>query len=244
MVKMVVANWKMNGNLDLAKELTAAMKLKSYEYDVEMVVCPPFVLIPFVEGRLRHNPDIGIGAQDVSMHESGAYTGEVSAAMLREIGCKYVIIGHSERRAYHAEDTAIVIEKMEQAIQVGLIPIVCIGESLEDRKGGKTDIVLASQLDPILEKFQADFILAYEPIWAIGTGLAATLKEIKETHGFLKKKLYNCPSIPLLYGGSVNAGNALSILTCKDVDGVLVGGASLKVSDLNEICQAAHEAGM
>jgi len=243
MQKIVVANWKMNGNFELAKELTSVLKLKSYELDTKIVIAPPSVLIPFVAMKLKHNPELGLAAQDVSAHDKGAYTGEVSGSMLKEAGCGYVMIGHSERRAYHAETTELVMEKMAEALAAGLTPIVCIGENLEDRQANNTETVLAAQLDPILKKYKAAFMLAYEPVWAIGTGVAAKVDEIKSTHAFLKKKLYNCADVPLLYGGSVNAGNALTILSCKDVDGVLVGGASLKANEIAEICEAAHEAG-
>ncbi len=240
--KIVVANWKMNGTQDLVKDLSTVLKLQSFGLDIDLIVCPPLVFLASLAMKIKHNRDIKLGAQDVSSHPNGAFTGEVSASMLKELGCQYVIIGHSERRAYHHETTALILEKMHQALKAGLTPIVCIGESLQDRQTHKTETVLAAQLEPILGQYQAKFMLAYEPIWAIGTGLAATVKEIKETHAFLRKKLYNCPAVPLLYGGSVNASNAKSILTIKEVDGVLVGGASLKVAEIKAICQAAHEA--
>lgn len=242
MQKIVIANWKMNGSQSLAQELTAAMKLQSFDLDIKLVVCPPYTLISFLEAKLKHNRDIAIGAQEVSCHESGAYTGEISASMLREAGCQYVLIGHSERRRYHQENDALVLEKMNQALKAGLIPVVCIGETLDQRKANQTEAVLAAQLELLLKAHQADFIIAYEPVWAIGTGLAATTKEIQETHAFLKKKLYNCQNVPLLYGGSVNGENAGTILNLKEVDGVLVGGASLKVAQMALICEAAHEA--
>jgi triosephosphate isomerase (TIM) len=241
MRKMVIANWKMNGDQSLAKALTTALKLQSYHLDIKLVLCPPTVLLPFVEGKLKHNPDIALGAQDVSRHEVGAFTGEVSARMLKEAGCQYVIIGHSECRTYHHETTEIILEKMKQALNVGLIPVVCIGESLADREANRTETVLSAQLDPILKQHQSGFVLAYEPIWAIGTGVTASIEQIQQTHAFLQKKLYNCADLPLLYGGSVNAANADSILSLKDVNGVLVGGASLKVNEITEICRAAHE---
>lgn len=242
MRKTVIANWKMNGSCALAKDLTAALKLQSYGLEIELVICPPFTLIPFLEMKLKHNPDIAFGAQDVSSHESGAYTGEISASMLKEIGCRYVLVGHSERRRYFKESNELVLEKMNQALKAGLIPVVCIGETLDERKANQTETVLTEQLELIVKNHQAGFLVAYEPVWAIGTGLAATTKEISETHAFLKKKLYNCKNVPLLYGGSVNAENAKSILSLKEVDGVLVGGASLKVAEISEICKAAHEA--
>lgn len=240
MQKIVAANWKMNGTFELAKELTSALKLLSYDLEMKIIICPPFVLLPFVEAKLKHNPDIALGGQDVSPHEFGAYTGEISASMLKEVGCQFVIIGHSERRRDHHETTNMILEKMNQAIKAGLTPILCIGESLDERKNNQTEKVLSAQLEPILKQHQQGFILAYEPVWAIGTGLAATSKEIQETHGFLRKKLYNCGTIPILYGGSVNAANAKAIMSIKDVDGVLVGGASLKVKEITEICEAAH----
>lgn len=243
MGKMVIANWKMNGNFDLVKELSSASKLQSFNLNIDLIICPPYVLLPILAAKLKYNRDIQLGAQDVSCHEAGAFTGEVSASMLKEVGCRYVLIGHSERRAYHHETTEIIVEKMAVALKAGLTPVVCIGESLKERQAQQTESVLTQQLEPILSRFQDQFILAYEPIWAIGTGLAATEQEVQETHAFLRQKLYNCPTVPLLYGGSVNAANAAALLAIAEVDGVLVGGASLKVAEITEICQAAHAAG-
>lgn len=240
MRKIVAANWKMNGTYELATTMTSALKLQSYALDIKIILCPAFTLLAFFAAKLKHNHDIALGAQDVSTQAFGAYTGEVSAKMLKEVGCKYVIIGHSERRRHHQETDEIIFEKMKQATENGLIPIVCVGESLEERQGELTEQVLASQLEMILKHYNENFILAYEPVWAIGTGLAATPKEIEQTHGFLRKKLYNCSTVPILYGGSVNAANAAAILATADVDGVLVGGASLKVDEMIEICKAAH----
>ncbi len=244
MKKMVVANWKMNGTDVLAQELITASKLQSFGLNIDLVVCPPYVFLPLLAAKLRHNQDIFLGAQDVSAHESGAFTGEVSAAMLKEIGCRYVIIGHSERRAYHSEGTDLILAKMQAALKVGLIPIVCIGESLEERQSHQTEAVLSAQLEPILKQHTQNFIVAYEPLWAIGTGLSATESEIQAAHAFLRKNLYNCSSVSLLYGGSVNAANAFSILKMDEVEGVLVGGASLKSSEIAKICEAAHAAGL
>lgn len=240
MKKIVVANWKMNGDFELAKDLTSVLKRRVYDLELQLILCPPFLLIPFVEGKLKHNHDIALGAQDVSTHAAGAFTGEISAEMLHAAGCQYVIIGHSERRHYHAETVDMTVKKVEQAVKAGLIPIICIGETLQERENKQVETVLSAQLDPILKKYTQDFMIAYEPIWAIGAGVPASLEEIQKTHAFLRKKLYNCKNVSLLYGGSVNAANARSILSLAEIEGVLVGGASLKDAEMTAICEAAH----
>ena len=243
MHKKVVANWKMGADQKLAESLLADYKREVFHFDVDLVVCPSFVHIGLAQAKLKHNREIRFGAQDVSAHVDGAYTGEVSAKTLKELDCQYVIIGHSERRSYHHETTALVIEKIKRVQEQGLTPIVCIGETLAERKDNQTEKVLWEQLQPILKCFQAqeEFWLAYEPVWAIGTGMAATKTDILQAHAFLREKLYNHPAAILLYGGSVKPSNAAEILSLANVDGAVVGGASLNAKDLMAICQAGHQ---
>ncbi len=243
MRKKVVANWKMGADRKLAESLLTDYKREIFHYDTDLVVCPSFVHVALVQAKLKHNREICFGAQDVSAYAEGPYTGEVSAKTLKELDCKYVIIGHSERRTYHQETTALVVEKVKQAQAQGLIPIVCIGETLAERKENQTEKVLWAQLAPILKCFKPEeaFWIAYEPVWAIGTGVAATQNDILEAHAFLREKLYNHPAAILLYGGSVKPSNAAEILGLTNVDGALVGGASLNAKDLMAICQAGHQ---
>jgi triosephosphate isomerase len=242
MHKKIVANWKMGADAQLAESLLTAYKREVFHCDVNLVVCPSFVHIGLTQAKLKHNREIAFGAQDVSAHTDGAYTGEVSAKTLQELDCKYVIIGHSERRTYHHETTAMVAEKIKRVQEQGLMPIVCIGETLAERQAGQTEKVLWAQLEPILKCFKAqeEFWIAYEPVWAIGTGVAATRDDILQAHAFLREKLYNHRAAVLLYGGSVKPSNALEILGLENVDGALVGGASLNAQDLIAICQAGH----
>ncbi len=242
MLKKVVANWKMGADRKLAESLLTEYKREKFHFDVDLVVCPSFVHIALAQAKLKHNREICFGAQDVSMHREGAYTGEVSAQTLKELDCRYVIIGHSERRTYHHETNAMVVEKVKQVLEQGLIPIICIGETLAERKDNQTEIVLQSQLEAVLKCLspKTEFWIAYEPVWAIGTGITPSLQEIAAAHAFLHKKLYNHAAAVLLYGGSVKPSNALEILKLPHVDGVLVGGASLNAGDLMAICSAAH----
>lgn len=211
----------------------------------KVVVCPPYPYASFVLGRLA---ELGwqLGAQDCSAHGNGPYTGEVSAEMLKDIGCRYVLLGHSERRQHHQESNALICEKMQRAFAAGLIPVLCIGETLQQREANQTFSVIESQLSDGLPKaieakaHQSDpFIIAYEPVWAIGTGHVAALHDIQDVHRYVRDLL--CRSypdfagVPIVYGGSVNGQNASDILKLIEVDGVLVGGASLKSDDFSEI---------
>ena len=243
MHKKVVANWKMGADHQLAESLLTDYKRDVFHFDVDLVVCPSFVHIALTQAKLKHNREIYFGAQDVSCHTDGAYTGEVSAKSLKELDCKYVIIGHSERRSHHHETTPMIVEKIKRVQEQGLIPIVCIGETLTERKDNQTEKVLWAQLEPILKCFKSkeEFWIAYEPVWAIGTGVAATKNDILQTHAFLREKLYNHSAAILLYGGSVKPSNAAEILGLANVDGALVGGASLNAKDLMAICQAGHQ---
>ncbi|MDC3081328.1 triose-phosphate isomerase [Paracoccaceae bacterium] len=232
--KIIVANWKMNGSETLLKEFTSLSKKKPND----IIICPPFTLLASAKALL---PDyIKIGAQNCSEEDNGAFTGEISASMLRESHVSYVIIGHSERRALYRETDAVILKKVESVIKNQLTPIVCIGETLSEKKANKTLEVLEKQIDASITRVNTHtrLIVAYEPIWAIGTGLTPNEDEIWETHLHIKEKLsqYFNTEIPVLYGGSANAENCSKIISIENVDGLLVGGASLKKNDFVIIC--------
>ena len=237
--RLVAGNWKMHGsragNETLLGELLSAISdMKA----VECAVCVPFPYLEQVAGRLKGTA-VAWGAQNVSEHAQGAYTGEVSAAMLKEFGCRYVLVGHSERRALYGESDAQVAAKFKAARGAGLIPILCVGETLEERDAGRTEEVVARQLDAVLEGNDfAEAVLAYEPVWAIGTGRNATPEQAQAVHGFLRARV--SPQTRILYGGSVKAQNAASLFAMPDVDGGLVGGASLVAKDFAEIVKAGE----
>jgi triosephosphate isomerase len=235
---LVAGNWKMNGTTAALKEvrLKAGM-LKDVRLRCEVLICPPATLI----GRIREvlkGSRIRIGGQDCHWAVSGAHTGEISAEMLKDAGCSAVIIGHSERRTDHGETDDIVRAKTEAAHRAGLIAIVCIGETLEQRKDGETLAVVERQLHGSLPASATaeNTVIAYEPVWAIGTGLTPTLAEIAEVHAFIRKQAP--ASIRILYGGSVKPANAAEILAIANVNGALVGGASLKAADFIGIIKA------
>lgn len=223
MKKWVVANWKMNGSADLLNQYQAVFKQSE-----NLIVCPPAVY-------LSKATNLVLGAQNIHHHPKGAYTGEISALMLNDIGIKYCIVGHSERRQYFGDTDELVRTKAELCIENSITPIICIGETLEQYKAGKTLEVLEKQLSACLPRAE-NFWIAYEPIWAIGTGLTPTKAEILITHAFLREKL---PPTMLLYGGSVNENNATEILGIPNVDGVLVGGASLDIEKISQVTQSA-----
>lgn len=238
--KVIAANWKMNGSVAMAAALVP--KVASYAASAgsrsEIVLCPPATLLAEV-GRLMQGSFLALGAQDVSAHASGAYTGEISAGMLKEAGCRYVIVGHSERRQYHAESDALVKAKAEAALAAGLTPILCIGETLEERESGKAFEVVSAQLKRSLPTSHqpptANFLLAYEPVWAIGSGKVPSSADIEAMHAHIGASAG--AGAKILYGGSVNAGNAREILSIPGVDGVLVGGASLKAEEFCSIIE-------
>jgi len=235
--RLVAGNWKMHGSRLANRALLDAILnglAESYKGgDAQCAVFPPFPYLGEVAERLRGTP-IAWGAQNVAEHAQGAYTGEVSAAMLAEFGCRYVIVGHSERRQLYGESDAQVAAKFAAARSAGLTPILCVGETLAEREAGRTEEVVARQLDAV--KF-SDAVLAYEPVWAIGTGRNATPEQAQAVHAFLRRKLKADASI--LYGGSVKAQNAAAIFAMPDVDGGLIGGASLVAADFLAILHAA-----
>jgi triosephosphate isomerase len=249
--RLVAGNWKMNGSLvanrDLLNGLSSALARIA---NVSVGVCPPFPYLAQIAGCLD-GTRIALGAQDVSEHESGAFTGEVSASMLKELGCRYVIIGHSERRQLHAESDAFVSRKFKAAQNAGLIPILCVGETLAEREHGQTEAVVGRQLKAVLHESgvqaMAGAVLAYEPVWAIGTGRNATPAQAQAVHAFLRSRLSEldeavAAGLTILYGGSVKQANAAEIFAQPDVDGGLIGGASLIASDFAAICSAAERA--
>lgn len=246
---IVAGNWKMNKNLQegvvLAKELNEALKNKTVHCDV--IIATPFVHLASVVNSIDTGV-IGVAAQNCADHGSGAYTGEVSAAMIASTGAKYVILGHSERRAYYHETPGLLKEKVKLALASGLTPIFCIGEVLEEREEGKHFEVVQSQIEASLfELSSGDFakiILAYEPVWAIGTGRTATADQAQEMHAFIRKTLAGkygdeiAGDTSILYGGSANAGNAKELFSNPDVDGGLIGGASLEVDKFLPVIEA------
>jgi len=243
--KLVVGNWKMHGSRPANAELLTGV-LAGRPYAGDVAVCVPFVFLTEAAATLAGS-DVRWGSQDVSPHEQGAYTGEVSAAMLAECGCRYAIVGHSERRAYHAESDALVAQKAQAALARGVTPIVCVGETLAEREAGQTEAVVKRQLSAVIHQLAhcaAEMVVAYEPVWAIGTGRTATPEQAQAVHAVLRAQLQAATgrgaSMKILYGGSVKADNAATLFAMPDIDGGLIGGASLKAADFVAICRAAH----
>jgi triosephosphate isomerase len=235
-IRLVAGNWKMHGSRESISGLLDAITAGAHTAGVECVVCPPYPYLPQVAERLSGTP-IAWGAQNLSEHAQGAYTGEVSAAMLAEVGCRYVIVGHSERRQLYGETDAQVAAKFSAASKAGLTPILCVGETLAERDAGGTSEVVARQLAAV--PFTGG-VLAYEPVWAIGTGRNATPQQAQEVHALLRARLpAQWRDSPILYGGSVKPQNAAAIFAMPDVDGGLIGGASLVAADFLAILRAA-----
>jgi triosephosphate isomerase len=242
--KLVVGNWKMHGSHKANAELLEGV-LAARPFGADVAVCVPFPFLSETAVTLAAS-DIRWGAQDCSAHEQGAYTGEVSAAMLREFGCRWVIVGHSERRAYHGESDQLVADKARAALAHGITPIVCVGETLAQREAGETAAVVKRQLSAVIHTLGhcvSEMVVAYEPVWAIGTGRTATPEQAQEVHALLRAQLLAATSrageMRLLYGGSVKADNAASLFAQSDIDGGLIGGAALKAADFAAICRAA-----
>jgi len=242
--KFVAGNWKMNGshaaNAELLAGITAARP-----FGCDVAVCVPFPYLSEAAVALAGS-DLRWGAQDCSVHAAGAYTGEVSVAMLAEFGCRYVIVGHSERRQYHAETDQLVADKAKAALAKGVTPIVCVGETLAQREAGETEAVVKRQLSAVIHALAhcaGEMVVAYEPVWAIGTGRVATPEQAQAVHALLRAQLKaatpNADAMQILYGGSMKPDNAASLLAQPDIDGGLIGGAALKASDFVAICRAA-----
>jgi len=245
--KLVIGNWKMNGSRAANTILLAGIKAGLGNAKADTAVCVPAPYLAQCQTELAGTA-IGWGAQDVSAHASGAYTGEVSAAMLQDFGSKFAIVGHSERRAYHQEGSALVAQKALAALNAGLAPVVCVGETLEQREAGKTADVVGEQLDAVLEVLDAGqlakIVLAYEPVWAIGTGKTATPDMAQEVHALLRARVAQkdaaaAAGMQILYGGSMKPENARELLAQPDIDGGLIGGAALKAADFLAIIAAA-----
>lgn len=243
--KIVAGNWKLQGSREFAAALVDAIKAGA-PAGVGLIVLPPYPYLGEVLARCA-GADIAVGAQDVSAHAKGAYTGEVAAAMLADVGARYTLVGHSERRQYHAESSELVAQKFRAAQAAGITPILCVGERLEEREAGQTEAVIASQLRPVLDLVGvaafADAVVAYEPVWAIGTGRTASPEQAQAVHAFIRSQVADrdakiADSLPLLYGGSVKPDNAASLFAQADVDGGLIGGASLVAADFLAIAQA------
>lgn len=246
---LVAANWKMNGSLESMSGLVGAITQGvSKETQAEVLICPPYVYIPEL-GQLLQNTEIQLGAQNVSHMASGAFTGEVASSMLKDFACKYVIVGHSERRTLYGETNARVAEKFVTVQANDMVPILCIGELLEEREANITEEVIARQLDAVIDLagIQAfnQAVIAYEPVWAIGTGKTATPEQAQEVHEFIRLRLARhdhetAENVRILYGGSVKADNAKQLFELADIDGGLIGGASLVAEDFLTICHSVR----
>ena len=251
MTKLIAGNWKMNGSLvsnqALLTAISQGLPLKSV---CNVAICVPSVYLSQVQSLKAERPSlaaIDFGAQDVSAQASGAFTGEVSATMLHDLGCRYVIVGHSERRQYHFETDALVAEKTRAALACGITPIVCVGETLAEREAGLTEQVVKRQLAAVIHTNGhciSEIVVAYEPVWAIGTGKTASPGDAQAVHAVLRAQLHaatdHSARVKILYGGSMNAVNAASLLSEPDIDGGLIGGASLKATDFLTIIAAAQ----
>ncbi|SEQ69019.1 triosephosphate isomerase [Solimonas aquatica] len=248
--KMVAGNWKMNGARDANAMLLHDIVFDAKRYTaVDMVVCPPALYLESVGAALTGS-SVQLGAQNLCEQEKpGAFTGEIHGGMLKDVGCAYVIVGHSERRALYGESDEVVAQKFQTALACGLKPILCLGETLEERESEQTEIVLGRQLAAVLARVGANgfksAVIAYEPVWAIGTGRTASAEQAQAAHAFIRGELANADakiadSTRILYGGSVKADNAQALFSCRDVDGGLIGGASLKATEFLAICAAAQ----
>lgn len=245
--RLVAGNWKLNGSRELVHSLIGDLVAGLGDgVSAEVAVCPPFVYLDEAAKCLEGSP-IRLGAQDVCAEASGAYTGEVAAGMLAEVGSHYVIVGHSERRSLYGEDDALVARKFVAARAAGLVPLLCVGETLEEREAGITEQVVGRQLDAVIAAAGGDAVaaavVAYEPVWAIGTGLTATPEQAQAVHAFMRGRLREASATAddccMLYGGSVKANNAAELFAMPDIDGGLIGGASLDAEAFLAICRAA-----
>ena len=242
---IIVGNWKMNADKNFVTHFLKEVLSEMDDINSEVVVCPPYPYLPQIEEMII-NSKIQLGAQDCNANTSGPHTGEVSVEMLRDFGVKYVIVGHSERRALYAEDNLIIAKKTKAVLDVGISPILCVGETQEQRDSGNAQLVVGEQIKSVLNMVDINYfagaIVAYEPVWAIGTGLTPTPEETQEMHLFIRDVLSSydkriAKKTSILYGGSMNSNNAKNFISCRDVDGGLIGGASLKAHDFLKICK-------
>lgn len=244
--KIVAGNWKLQGSRDFTSSLIAELAAGLNQPNGQLLVIPPYPYLSLAAAACA-GTGIAVGAQDVSVHAKGAYTGEVSAAMLVDIGATYVLVGHSERRQYHGESSALVAAKFKAAVEAGLVPVLCVGETLDEREAGQMERVIGSQLQPVIDLVGAEGlgkgVVAYEPVWAIGTGKTASPEQAQAVHAFIRGKVASADatiadSLSILYGGSVKPDNASELFSQPDVDGGLVGGASLVAGDFLAIAAA------
>lgn len=250
---LIAANWKMNGDIALLDSILSAIRETELSTNVDTLICPPLTLLSSFDNAGAGsdvNNKVNKGAQNVSQHDSGAYTGEISVDMLKAVDCEYVLVGHSERREIYAETNSIVAEKFVQIARSGMKPILCLGETLNERESEKTENILTEQINAVTAISNADdwqnAVIAYEPIWAIGTGKTATPEMAQKTHQFIREYLHLnkvtqtiSESIQILYGGSMKPANAAQLLAQKDIDGGLIGGASLDPDSFTSILKAA-----
>ena len=248
--KIIAGNWKMNKDLDDSVGLLQGIKSASSDFPpgVKVIVCPPFTSLAVAQ-RILEGTQVGLGAQNMYAEDEGAFTGEISAKMLKSVGCRYVIVGHSERRQYFAETNDLINKKARKALASGLIPIICVGETLEEREKNLTEKVVSVQTKGVLKEMAvADVeksIIAYEPVWAIGTGKTATLEQAEEVHQLIRKLIgqlhtwATAEKVVIQYGGSVKPENAKTLLSQPNIDGALVGGACLKADSFSQIVKAA-----
>ena len=247
---LVAGNWKMNGSTAASEALVSGIVAGVPEGSgFRLLVCPPFPYLASV-AKLVAGSKVALGAQNVSEHEAGAFTGETSPSMLKDVGCDYVIVGHSERRAIYGETSVQVAAKFQAALAAGLIPILCVGETLEEREAGTTERVIDEQLDAVLDTAGVESftsaVIAYEPVWAIGTGMTATPEQAQDVHRHIRARLAGqnadlAEKVQILYGGSMKGENAPGLLSMPDIDGGLIGGASLKASSFLAIAEAAAQ---
>lgn len=243
---IVAGNWKMNASKDSVESLVTDILSGASDVSAEIIVCAPFPYLSQVE-VLIEGSNLMLGAQNLNVNASGAFTGEVSAEMIKDFGANHVIVGHSERRSLYGETSEIVAEKTKAAIDSGLTPILCLGESLDQRESGKTESVVSEQLNKVIKMVGIEafnnIIVAYEPVWAIGTGMTATPEQAQAVHKLIRDLLASssqdiADKTAILYGGSMNASNAVELISCADIDGGLIGGAALKAEDFLQICKA------
>lgn len=244
--KIIAGNWKMNGSLAANESLLSALKLAPTKSGIQLVVCVPFPYLAQAQGAL-YGTSVAWGGQDVSEHSKGAFTGEVSVGMLNDFGCRFVLIGHSERRSFYGDTDAVVAAKFSAAVNGGLTPVLCVGETLDERERGVTAEVVTRQLDAVLALVGvaafASAVIAYEPVWAIGTGRTASPEQAQEAHAVIRARLAKedtaiAAGISILYGGSMKPDNAAQLIAQADIDGGLIGGASLVAADFLSIAAA------
>ncbi|MCS5591913.1 MAG: triose-phosphate isomerase [Gammaproteobacteria bacterium] len=242
---IVAGNWKMNASKETVNSLVMGILAGMDSVNSEVIVCAPFPYLSQVEALISHS-QLKLGAQSLNINASGAFTGEVSAEMIKDFGAQYVIVGHSERRSLYGEDSALVAQKVKVALDNDLTPLFCVGETLAQREAGETEAVVSEQINAAIELLGIDaflgIVVAYEPVWAIGTGVTATPEQAQNVHAFIRQLLANhddgiADMTAILYGGSMNGKNASELIACEDIDGGLIGGASLKTEDFLQICK-------